>query len=175
MAKFDLSKYATVAERLELFAADWPDGRIVTHNLTTPQDRAVSTWVVKTEIFLTAGDQAAAIPKATGHAFEIDGGSGPQGQAALEVCETSSVGRALMLAGYAASKTGSLASREEIEKVSKPRNVRDLLGEAANLKDVETLRMLYAQAKAADYPKAVLEGIKLRAESLSSMGKGGGN
>ena len=103
MAKFDLSKYATVAERLELFAADWPDGRIVTHNLTTPQDRAVSTWVVKTAIFLTAGDQAAAIPKATGHAFEVDGGSGPQGQAALEVCETSSVGRALMLAGYAAS------------------------------------------------------------------------
>ena len=175
MAKFDLSKYATVAERLELFAADWPDGRIVTHNLTTPQDRAVSTWVVKTEIFLTAGDQAAAIPKATGHAFEVDGGSGPQGQAALEVCETSSVGRALMLAGYAASKTGSLASREEMEKVSKPRDVRDLLGKAANLEDVETLRMLYAQAKAADYPKAVLEGIKLRAESLSSMGKGGGN
>ena len=172
MAKFDLSKYATVAERLELFAADWPDGRIVTHNLTTPQDRAVSTWVVKTEIFLTAGDQANAIPKATGHAFEVDGGSGPQGQAALEVCETSSVGRALMLAGYAASKTGSLASREEMEKVSTPRKQRDLLGEAANLDDVQSLRMLYAQAKAEGYPKEVLEGIKERAESVNSMGEG---
>jgi len=179
MAKFDLSKYATVAERLQMVYAEYPDARMVTENLTTPQDRAVSTWVVKASLYLTAGDQANNLAKATGHAFEVDGTGGANQTSALENAESSACGRSMALAGWSGDKT-SLASRTEMEKVEsgvtpKPHDVRDLLGEAANLEDVETLRMLYAQAKAADYPKAVLEGIKLRAESLDTSGEGGGN
>ena len=136
MANFNLQDYATVEERLKAFMADHPDARIITKNITTLQDRQVSTWVVQTEIWLPISDfqfianQATEfagtvespsdlwILKSTGLAFEVDSNKGPQATSALEVCETSSVGRALMLAGYSGNKKG-LASREEMEKVQR--------------------------------------------------------
>jgi hypothetical protein len=39
-------------------------------------------------------------PKASGLAYEVDSASGPQAASALEVCETSAIGRALANAGY---------------------------------------------------------------------------
>jgi hypothetical protein len=175
MARFNIEDYATVDERLRTFWAhpDNQDARIVTVNHTTPADRSVSTWVVEARLYLSAGDQANDLPKTTGWAFEVDGGSGPQATSALEVCETSSIGRCL--ANYIYSGSKKRPSREEMQKVERgvtPLVQRDLLSEAANLVDVQTLRMMYSQAKADGYPKAVLEGIKLRAESLDSVGKG---
>ena len=72
MPRFNLNDYETVEERIRRFYDENPDGRIETENLTTPVDRSVATWVVRASIFLTAGDQANRLPKATGLAFEVD-------------------------------------------------------------------------------------------------------
>jgi hypothetical protein len=166
MARFDLSKYATVAERIQLLYAQYPDARIVTENLTTLQDRSVSTWVVKASLFLSAEDQADGLVKATGHAFEVDGGSGANQTSALENAESSAVGRCLALAGWAANKdSNSLASAEEMQKVERgvtPAG-RNWLAEAETLAlgyNVDGLLALYQDAVAARVPADVLAQIK---------------
>lgn len=178
MANFDLNNYELGADRLKRFWADPnnSDARIVTVNHTTPADRGVSTWVMEARLYLTAGDQANDLPKTTGWAFEIDGGGGANKTSALENCESSAIFRCL--ANYVYPGAKERPSREEMQKVERgvtPPKQRDLLTEAGKLVDVKTLRMLYSQAKAEGYPKAVLEGIKERAESVNSMGEGKGN
>lgn len=166
--RFDLSKYATVAERLALFHKDYPDGRIVTEWVNTYDEvTAARTWVIRTELFLTAGDQANKLPKATGYAFEIDGTGGANNGSALENAESSSVGRALMLAGYAASKNGELASAQEMDKVNRIANT-DWLAEAEQILNVNDLRALYTRAKAQGAPNEVLEKLKDYANALNT-------
>jgi hypothetical protein len=168
MMRFDLSKYSTVAERLAQFHKDYPDGRIITsweNNDPIADPSKPQIWVVKAEVFLTADDQRNYTPKASGLAFERDGTGGANNTSALENAETSAIGRALMVAGYSMSKD-NLASREEIEKVI--RTERNWVTEAANLEDVEALRLLWSEAKAAAAPKAVLDKVAARAKSVDS-------
>lgn len=168
--RFDLSKYATVAERLAKFHEDYPDGRIVTswessYTVTGEQGQR-NIWVIKTYLYLTAGDQANNLPKATGHAFEIDGTGGANQTSALENAESSSLGRALMIAGYSMNKEpNALASREEMEKVQRG---EDYLSLADSLTDVNDLRDLYTRAKAQNAPSEVLDRIKERANQLTA-------
>ena len=169
MPRFDLAKYATVAERLQMVYSEYPDARMVTENLTTAADRSVSTWVVKASLYLTAGDQANGLAKATGHAFEVDGTAGANMTSALENAESSACGRAMALAGWSGDKT-SLASRTEMEKVEsgvtpKP-TLRDYEAEASKLTDVDGLRWLYAQAKGEGASAEILERLAERAGSL---------
>src|SRR6056297_2547078 len=146
--KFDLSNYATVAERMEQLKRDYPDYRIITENLTTTEDRHTGTWVMKATLYLTEGDQAAGLAKATGHAFEIDGQGMANKTSALENAESSAIGRCLMVGGYAMSKDGkTLASREEMEKVNRNQPKENWLEQASKLKSVDELRRLYIQAK----------------------------
>lgn len=164
MARFDLSQYATVEERLRSFWAsdEARDARIVTVNHT--QDS--SLWVIETRLYLTAGDQAADLPKTTGWASEAN--SDPF---ALERCETSSIGRCLANYIYSGSKR---PSREEMEKVEKFNAVealssmgeRDWKADADSLNDKEALRSLWAQAKAKRATTSVLDYIKERANAL---------
>jgi hypothetical protein len=186
--KFDLSKYSTVAERLAKFHADHEDGRIVTewvnaneYDSWDAKDPNVKRiWVIKTSLYLTAGDQANNLPKATGHAFEIDGGPGANQTSAMENSESSSLGRALMVMGYSMNKdSNTLASREEMEKVqrgvtAKP-SLRDYEAEASKLTDVDGLRWLYAQAKGEGASTDVLERLAERAKSFSAEGEDSGN
>lgn len=166
MARFDLSKYATVAERIQLLYAQYPDARIITENLTTLQDRAVSTWVVKASLYLSGDDQSEGLVKATGHAFEVDGGSGANQTSALENAESSAVGRCLALAGWSANKdSNSLASAEEMQKVERgvTPTGRNWLKEAADLGlayNVDALLALYQDAVAARVSADVLAQIK---------------
>jgi hypothetical protein len=178
MPRFDLSKYATVAERLQMVYTEYPDARMVTENLTTAADRSVSTWVVKASLYLTAGDQANGLAKATGHAFEVDGTAGANMTSALENAESSACGRAMALGGWSGDKT-SLASRSEMEKVErgvtpKP-TIRDYEAEASKLKDVDGLRWLYAQAKGEGASSEVLERLAEIAGSFSAEGENSGN
>ena len=178
MPKFDLSKYATVAERLQMVYTEYPDARMVTENLTTTADRSVSTWVVKASLYLTAGDQANGLAKATGHAFEVDGTGGANLTSALENAESSACGRAMALGGWSGDRT-SLASRTEMEKVErgvtpKP-TIRDYEAEASKLKDVDGLRWLYAQAKGEGASSEVLERLAEIAGSFSTEGEDSGN
>lgn len=160
MPRFNLDDYETVEQRIKRFLTDNPDGRIITQNLTTPADRAVSTWVVRSEVFLTAGDQANNLPKASGLAFEIDGSAGANQTSALENAETSSIGRALANAGYSGNKR---ASREEMEKVAR----LDWLEKADTLETIEQLRDLYTQAKSNNAHPEILERLKSYADRFT--------
>ena len=156
MTRFNLEDYETVEERIKKFYEANPDGRIITQNLTSVEDRSVSTWVVMASVFLTAGDQANNLPKATGFAFEIDGGLGANKTAALENAETSAIGRALANAGLSGNRR---TTREEMEKVERgitPSPVRDWEAEAARIQDLEKLRELWNEAKRNNVSPATL-------------------
>ena len=101
-----LQNYETVAQRLERFWTDHPSGRISTELL----DGGSGYWIFKARIYSKADD---AEPISTGHAHETIGASQINKTSALEVCETSAVGRALALAGYHGSQ---IASAEEITR-----------------------------------------------------------
>lgn len=165
MAAFNLAEYETVADRLKRALKDHPDLRIVTHNITQQHDRAISTWVVYTEIFLNAQEQTNKCPKATGLAFEVDGVGMAQKTSALETCETSSIGRALANMGYFGDKK---ASREEMQKTLKPATPKNWQAALDNINDLDGLRALYLEAKQAKQPATLLEAIKVKADGLSA-------
>jgi len=164
MARFDLESYATVGERLAKFHEDYPDGRIVTEWINTFQETDKPNYVVKATVYLSAGDQANGLAKATGHAAEQEGNGGASNIAPLPNAETSAIGRSLMVMGYSMNKDPkTLASRQEMEKVQ-----TDWLAEADQMMNVTDLRSLYTRAKAANAPKEVLDRIKDYAESLAA-------
>lgn len=173
MARFDLENYATVGERLAKFHEDYPDGRIVTEWINTYEETDKPNYVVKATVYLSAGDQANGLAKATGHAAEQEGNGGASNIAPLPNSETSAIGRALMVMGYSMNKDPkTLASRQEMMKVQP-----DWLAEADSMMNVTDLRSLYTRAKAANAPKDVLDRIKDYAESLAASenpGAGGG-
>jgi hypothetical protein len=167
MARFNLEDYETVEERIKRFYEANEDGRITTENLTTDTDRATGTWIVKASVYLTAGDQANNLPKATGLAFEVDGGQGANQTAALENGETSAIGRALANSGLSGNKRSSREEMAKVERGVTPKTVTDWVAKADAAKDIDKLRLVYAQAKAQGAPKEVLARIKARGESLS--------
>ena len=168
MARFNLADYETVEDRLKRFYADHPDGRILTENETIPEYRSEKIWVVKALVFLSGEDVDRGCPKATGHAFEIDGAGMANQSSALENCETSAIGRALANAGYSGNKR---TSREEMEKVARFEEQRkqiDWLAEAEKLQNVDQLRVLWAEASKQGAPPEILEKLKAHATALSS-------
>ncbi|NBR24220.1 MAG: hypothetical protein EBU08_10695 [Micrococcales bacterium] len=165
MAQFNLQDYETVAERIARFYKDNIDGRIITRNITTSNDRAISTWVVQAYIYLNSTDQEKNLAKATGLAFEIDGTGMANKTSALENAETSAIGRALANAGYSGDKR---STREEMSKVKRdvtpPRNWQAALD---NINDIDGLRSLYLEAKQGKAPNAILEAIKGKADGIA--------
>lgn len=164
MAQFNINDYETVETRINRFYTQHPDGRIITEDLTTEADRAVGVWRIKSFIYLTDGDQANDLPKATGHAFEIDGQGMTQKQAAYETCETSSIGRALANMNFSGSKR---PSREEMEKAQRVATKTDWLLEASKLNSVDKLRRLYIKAQGQGAGAEELAEIKKKADELT--------
>lgn len=108
----ELDDYAPVADRIELFYAKFPTGRITTR-LLPGGEREV---VVKAFVYRQADDKLAA---ATGLASERIGDGEINMHSCLENTETSAIGRALANLGFAASRRR--ASREEMDKVERAR------------------------------------------------------
>ena len=104
-----LENYETVAQRLQKFWAAHPEGRIETQLAQAGENY----WVFRAAIYATRVDT---VPIATGHAHEVIGASNINRTSALEVCETSAVGRALALAGWAGQQ---IASAEEVGRAQK--------------------------------------------------------
>lgn len=174
MPRFNLEDYELVETRIKKFYELYPDGRIVTEwENNYEETNGARTWVVKTTIYLDAGDQANKLPKATGYATETDGTGGANSAgAALENCETSAIGRALANMGLSGNKR---ASREEMQKVERvTQQATDWIAKADKLFDVEALRQLWAQAKAANADAETLDRIKDRANKLSASSVSGG-
>jgi hypothetical protein len=167
--RFDLSQYETVEERLRKLHAQYDDLRVVTE-LVSVTDEAPRTWTFKASIYLSAGDQANNLPKATGYASEIDGTGGANNGSACENAETSSIGRA---AANMAMSGNKRASREEMEKVARI-EATDWLAEADGILNVDDLRSLYTRAKSQGAPKEVLERLKDYASALNTSGEDSG-
>jgi hypothetical protein len=170
MPRFDLSQYETVEERIKKFYAEHPDGRILTKLIYEYGGDGPRTWVFKASVYLTAGDQAAKLPKATGYASEVDGTGGANNGSAAENAETSSIGRALANMNLSGNKR---SSREEMSKVNRIAET-DWEAQAAKITDVGGLRWLYSQAKVSGAPAEVLERLAERAKQLSPAGEGQG-
>lgn len=160
MARFDLNDYETVEERIKRFYSLHEDGRITTTCVKAGEE---GMWLFKAYVFLTAGDQANNLPKATGYASEKEGG--PQTDWKAELGETSAIGRALANMNLSGNKR---ASREEMQKVAN--SERDWVAEAIQINTIEQLRNLYAVARQHNAPAEVLERLKAHGESLAAQG-----
>lgn len=156
--RFDPNSYETVEERIRRFYSEHPDGRIITVCVVAGTE---GTWLFKAFVYLTEGDQAADLPKATGYASEREGG--PQSEWKAELGETSAIGRALANMNLSGNKR---ASREEMQKVERVEN-RDWLAEADSIDDVKQLRVLWAHAKQAGADKKILKQLEDRARGLA--------
>ena len=163
--RFNLNDYETVESRIKKFYEQNPDGRIVTKWLNEFRlSDTAETYIVKASVYLTAGDQANKLPKATGLAVEISGTGGANNGSALENAETSAIGRALANMNLSGNKR---TSREEMEKVERIA-ATDWLAEAEQILNVNDLRALYTRAKAQGAPSEVLEKLKDYANALNT-------
>ena len=171
MANFNLADYETVEQRHARALEAYPDLRCVIVNHTTENDRAQATWVVEARVYLTAGDQAVDLPKATEWAFEVDGVGMANKTSALENAATSALGRALRWA-LGGSKG---PSREEMQKVARgvtpqkpavavPDFFPELISSAADLAELEKL---WNTAVAGGYSADVKDLITSRKKALS--------
>lgn len=105
---FNPADYASVQERLPLFWAECPRGRIVTEIIVDDGTRIV----MKASLYADIGDP---VPTTTGFAEEIRGSSMVNKTSAVENCETSAIGRSL--SNYQFQGAKNRASLEEIVKV----------------------------------------------------------
>lgn len=177
MANFNLADYDLVENRVKQFHSLYEDGRIVTENMSTKEDREKGQWVFKARIYLTQEDQRLGLPKATGYAHEVDGGPGANRFSAAENCETSAIGRALANFGM----SGNLRpSRSEMQKVQRMEQEAAAPKEAwapplinwdeelSKVDTVEGARGLFALAKAEKAPKAILDSITAKGKELAT-------
>lgn len=111
-SSFNPEQYATVAERIDLFYARFPAGRITTELFARDEGEII----FKAFVYRDSTDAPVA---ATGWAAEREGDGDINTVACLENTETSAVGRALANLGFTASTRRP--SREEMEKVARVR------------------------------------------------------
>jgi hypothetical protein len=143
MARFNLADYATVQERIEAFWIKYPNGAIVTTDLTTDADRDRKQWRVYAEVFFVFDERR---PRGTGLAFEIDGGAGANQTSAYENAETSAIGRALATANFTTSK--HRASRQEMSKAQRgaPDSAQITTIDIQNTATLKELEALWSRA-----------------------------
>jgi hypothetical protein len=112
---FDVGEYAPVADRITLFYARFPMGRITTRLIA----RTEHEITVQAYVFRSVEEER---PSATGLASERIGDGDVNTVACLENTETSAIGRALANLGLTAS--AQRPSREEMVKANRERNFR---------------------------------------------------
>jgi hypothetical protein len=165
MARFDLSQYSTVAERIDLFWAKYPDGRIHTELVHFSPDQVV----VKASVFTRFDDE---MPTTTDYAEERPDTSPVNRVSFVENCSTSAIGRAL--ADLGGEFTGAKRpSREEMSKVQRheaqpvtpvPDDFIALVESATSL---DELKSLWADAVAGGYSKTVQDVVTKRKGELA--------
>jgi hypothetical protein len=143
MARFNLADYATVQERIEAFWKKYPNGAIITRDLTTDADRDRKQWRVYAEVFFVFDELR---PRGTGLAFEIDGGAGANVTSAYENAETSAIGRALATANFTTSK--NRASRTEMQKAERgaPSESQITANDVQTATTLDELNLLWSRA-----------------------------
>ena len=132
---FDLSTYATVEERLALFWAANPDGRVYT-DLVNMTD---STVLFRAFVYRHRDDTD---PTATGYAYEEKTERGVNATSHVENAETSALGRALANWTFQAGKR---PSREEMGKVERMGGTPAPTGDGPSDAQLKLLRALKYQ------------------------------
>lgn len=135
---FDLSQYQTVQERIDLLWKVYPNARysIEIVELTDSQ------VVMRCQLWTDAADE---FPRTVDFAEERVGTSNVNKVSHIENCATSVLGRAISGLGGEFSPKGKRASREEMEKVARskqvapPANIDQMLANAANADDLQKL------------------------------------
>jgi hypothetical protein len=136
--RFNLEDYDTVESRIKKFWEQFPTGRILTDIIFNDETR----FIVKAYVYVDREDQRAVT---SGMAEEIVGSSMVTKSSALEVCETSAIGRALANFLFSGNKR---PSREEMEKVERyEKNPRTSLYAVKTLtpEQVATLEVILAE------------------------------
>lgn len=154
-----LDDYEPVAERITKFWAKYPNGRIITEIKLINETEVV----VQASIFTDREDTR---PASVDWAHETRGSNNINRASFLENCSTSAIGRGLATLGFSTKKR---PSREEMEKVTAGH--RDYLvqaSEAADNKDLETLRTIYAAATKSNADSNILEAIMKLADGLKA-------
>lgn len=108
-------EYVPVVERVKEFHKLYPKSNIETH-ITHNDDKRV---IVKATVHVFTPNGLASFSTFTGHS-QAEWGKGMMGGVALEVAETSAVGRALGFANI--GLLDGIASADEVRKVSKKVN-----------------------------------------------------
>lgn len=165
MAHFNPEDYESVEERIRRFYKTYEDGRIVTEWVDFAQDeKGPWRYMFKATVFLSTGDQAAHLPKATGYASEIE--QGKQAEWAAELAETSAIGRALANMNMSGNKR---ASREEMEKVQRAEEITQWAEQIAKLTSAEEARNLYVVARSSKVNKNILDAIAEKGKSFDAV------
>jgi len=165
MAMFDLTQYQTVQERIDLFWAKYPDGRLNVELVSFTPEQVV----FKAECYANKDD---VYPMAVDYAEERLGSSPVNKTSFLENCSTSALGRCISALGREFSPKGKRPSASEMSKVerltAKPvaRNWELAL---SNINDIEGLRSLYLEAKQGKAAPSILEAIKGKADGISGV------
>ncbi len=107
---FNLDDYEPVAVRHSRWLTQHPNGRTITHMVSTP---GADICVIRAELWLED------VCIATGYAEEVRGAGNVNRTSHVENCETSAVGRALANAGMAGTDVNKRPSREEMAKVQR--------------------------------------------------------
>ena len=165
MARFDLSQYSTVAERIDKFWKKYPSGRLHTELVHFSGDRVV----IKAEVYLDRDDARPVTIDFAEESLEV----GPMAKFGVETCSTSAIGRALADLGgeFTGAKRPSVEEMAKVARHEARQSARDWLAEAEAITDVDKLRLLWAEASQAGAPQTVLGKVKARAEQLAVDGK----
>lgn len=157
-----MDQYEPVADRIQKFWKDRPNGRIHTEIVLINEQEIV----VKASVFTDRDD---ARPAAIDFAQEGRNSSAINKTSFVENCATSAIGRSLATLGYAPKDASKRPSQEEMKKVTKQteRNWASEVTVLAGTKDLEGLRKLLAEAKAAGAPKDIIDSITGIGKSLT--------
>jgi hypothetical protein len=164
MAHFDLNKYQTVQQRIDLFWERYPEGRFNIEIISLTADQVVMKAEVWTEWERDA-------PTCVDYAEERPSTSGVNKTSHIENCATSVLGRAISQLGKEFSPSGMKPSREEMQKVERinQADVTNYSGFAAKLAsegDLDGLRALYTRAEKAGVSAQILKDIADTANGL---------
>jgi hypothetical protein len=164
MPNFNLNDYELVEDRIRAFYSDHPDGRIVTWDQTSDEDRARGYFIVRAQVYLDHEDQHMNCPKATGLAFEIEGTAGANKTSALENAETSAIGRALANCDYA---KGKRPSQTEMTKVQANPVPDEFLVRVDASVSEEELKALWSEALEGGFSQQVAVVINKRKKAIN--------
>jgi hypothetical protein len=169
MARFDLSQYSTVAERIDKFWEKYPDGRLHTELVHFAADQVV----IRAEVYLDRDDER---PVTVDYAEERIDSSPVNRVSMVENCATSAIGRALADLGgeFTGSKRPSAEEMAKVQRHEQSQKKRDWVSEASTITDIDALRLLWSEAQLGGASQADLVKVREYAERLDNGGKRAG-